>query len=105
LASHESVTVLKTSSPVGDSVGVQVGVQSHDRIGLGGAPERGSGHVGNAIHERRLLILDSRVAARCQAVAQTPVQGAAPGTIVEVYSQGYRFGDEVLRAAKVVVAA
>lgn len=41
---------------------------------------------------------------RHEAVAQTPVEGAASGTIVEVYSAGYRFGDDVLRAAKVVVA-
>jgi molecular chaperone GrpE len=40
-----------------------------------------------------------------EAIAQTPVEGAATGTIVEVYSQGYRYGDDVLRAAKVVVAA
>jgi molecular chaperone GrpE len=42
---------------------------------------------------------------RHEAIAQTPVDGAASGTIVEVYSQGYRYGDDVLRAAKVVVAA
>ena len=42
---------------------------------------------------------------RHEAVAQQPVEGAASGTIVEVYSQGYRVGDDVLRAAKVVVAA
>jgi molecular chaperone GrpE len=42
---------------------------------------------------------------RHEAVAQQPVEGAEPGTIVEVYQQGYRFGDDVLRAAKVVVAA
>ncbi len=41
---------------------------------------------------------------RHEAVAQTPVEGAESGTIVEVYSAGYRFGDDVLRAAKVVVA-
>lgn len=41
---------------------------------------------------------------RHEAVAQTPVEGAQSGTIVEVYSAGYRFGDDVLRAAKVVVA-
>ncbi len=40
-----------------------------------------------------------------EAVAQQPVEGAATGTIVEVYQSGYRLGDEVLRAAKVVVAA
>jgi molecular chaperone GrpE len=42
---------------------------------------------------------------RHEAVAQQPVEGAPSGTIVEVYSQGYRIGDDVLRAAKVVVAA
>jgi molecular chaperone GrpE len=40
-----------------------------------------------------------------EAIAQQPVEGAASGTIVEVYSQGYRFRDDVLRPAKVVVAA
>jgi molecular chaperone GrpE len=42
---------------------------------------------------------------RHEAVAQQPVEGAEAGTIVEVYSNGYRYGDDVLRAAKVVVAA
>ena len=42
---------------------------------------------------------------RHEAIAQTPVEGAQSGTIVEVYSQGYTYGDDVLRAAKVVVAA
>src|SRR3954462_1150895 len=40
-----------------------------------------------------------------EAIAQQPVEGAASGTIVEVYSQGYRYRDDVLRPAKVVVAA
>ena len=40
-----------------------------------------------------------------EAVATTPVAGAEPGTVVEVYQAGYRLGDDVLRAAKVVVAA
>ncbi len=40
-----------------------------------------------------------------EAVAQAPVEGAESGTVVEVYQAGYRLGDEVLRAAKVVVAA
>jgi len=39
-----------------------------------------------------------------EAVAQQPADGAEPGTIVEVYSAGYRYGDDVLRPAKVVVA-
>ena len=42
---------------------------------------------------------------RHEAIAQMPVDGAQTGTIVEVYSQGYRHGEDVLRAAKVVVAA
>jgi molecular chaperone GrpE len=40
-----------------------------------------------------------------EAVAQHPVEGAGSGTIVEVFQAGYRQGDDVLRAAKVVVAA
>jgi molecular chaperone GrpE len=40
-----------------------------------------------------------------EAVATTPIEGAASGTVVEVYQAGYRLGDDVLRAAKVVVAA
>jgi molecular chaperone GrpE len=40
-----------------------------------------------------------------EAMAQHPVDGAEPGTIVEVYQQGYRLGDAVLRPARVVVAA
>jgi molecular chaperone GrpE len=41
---------------------------------------------------------------RHEAVAQQPIDGAEPGTIVEVYSAGYTYGDGVLRPAKVVVA-
>jgi molecular chaperone GrpE len=41
---------------------------------------------------------------RHDAVAQQPADGAEPGTIVEVYSAGYTYGDDVLRPAKVVVA-
>jgi molecular chaperone GrpE len=40
-----------------------------------------------------------------EAVSQVPVEGAESGTIVQVYQPGYRYKDEVLRAAKVVVAA
>jgi molecular chaperone GrpE len=41
-----------------------------------------------------------------EAVAQQPVEGAEPGTIVEVYQRGYRLRDgSVLRPARVVVAA
>jgi molecular chaperone GrpE len=39
-----------------------------------------------------------------EAVAQQPVEGAEPGTIVEVYQRGYRLGDSILRPARVVVA-
>ncbi len=41
---------------------------------------------------------------RHEAVAQQPADGAEQGTIIEVYSAGYRYGDDVLRPAKVVVA-
>lgn len=40
-----------------------------------------------------------------EAVATTPTDGAESGTVVEVLQAGYRLGDDVLRAAKVVVAA
>jgi molecular chaperone GrpE len=40
-----------------------------------------------------------------EAVAQQPVEGAASGTVAQVYQPGYRYKDEILRAAKVVVAA
>jgi molecular chaperone GrpE len=39
-----------------------------------------------------------------EAVAQQPVEGAEPRTIVEVYQRGYRLGEFVLRPARVVVA-
>ncbi len=39
-----------------------------------------------------------------EAVAQQPVEGAPAGTIVEVYQQGCRLGDAVIRPARVVVA-
>jgi molecular chaperone GrpE len=42
---------------------------------------------------------------RHEAVATTPVEGAESGTVVEVYQAGYHLGEDVLRAAKVVVAA
>ena len=42
---------------------------------------------------------------RHEAIAQQPVEGTPSGTIVEVYSQGYHYRDDVLRPAKVVVAA
>jgi molecular chaperone GrpE len=39
-----------------------------------------------------------------EAVAQHPVDGVEPGTVVEVYQCGYRLGDSILRPARVVVA-
>jgi molecular chaperone GrpE len=40
-----------------------------------------------------------------EAMVQQPVEGAESGTVVEVYQQGFRHGDQVLRPARVVVAA
>jgi molecular chaperone GrpE len=40
-----------------------------------------------------------------EAVAQFPKEGVEPGVVVEVYQQGYRLGETVLRPARVVVAA
>lgn len=40
-----------------------------------------------------------------EAMAQQPIEGAEAGTVVEVYQQGYRLHDVVLRPARVVVAA
>jgi molecular chaperone GrpE len=40
-----------------------------------------------------------------EAVAQTPVEDAEPGSIVEVYQRGYTLGDSIIRPARVVVAA
>jgi molecular chaperone GrpE len=40
-----------------------------------------------------------------EAVAQAPVEGAVAGTVAQVYQPGYRYKEEILRAAKVVVAA
>ncbi len=42
---------------------------------------------------------------RHEAVAQQSVEGVAAGTVIDVYQPGYRLGDDVVRAAKVVVAA
>jgi molecular chaperone GrpE len=39
-----------------------------------------------------------------EAVAQQPVEGHEPGTIVQVLQAGYRLGDSVLRPARVIVA-
>jgi molecular chaperone GrpE len=40
-----------------------------------------------------------------EAMAQHQVEGAASGTVVEVYQPGYRLNDTILRPARVVVAA
>ena len=40
-----------------------------------------------------------------EAMAQQPVEGAQAGTVVEVYQQGYRLAGNVIRPARVVVAA
>ena len=40
-----------------------------------------------------------------EAIAQQPAEGVQAGTVIEVYQSGYRLGDEILRAAKVVVSA
>jgi molecular chaperone GrpE len=40
-----------------------------------------------------------------EAVAQAPVAGVEPGTVVEVYQRGYMLGDAIIRPARVVVAA
>ena len=40
-----------------------------------------------------------------EAMAQQPVEGAASGTVVEVYQQGYRMDGTIIRPARVVVAA
>jgi len=40
-----------------------------------------------------------------EAVAQNRVDGTAAGTVIEVYQQGYRLGETVLRPARVLVAA
>jgi len=40
-----------------------------------------------------------------EAMASQPVEGTEPGTVAEVYQQGYRINGAVLRPARVVVAA
>lgn len=40
-----------------------------------------------------------------EAMLQQPVPGAASGTVVEVYQPGYRLGEDIIRPARVVVAA
>jgi molecular chaperone GrpE len=39
-----------------------------------------------------------------EAMATQPAEGAKPGTVVEVYQQGYRLNGSVIRPARVVVA-
>ena len=39
-----------------------------------------------------------------EAVAQHPVEGTEPGTIVEVLQAGYRLNDSILRPARVIVS-
>jgi molecular chaperone GrpE len=39
-----------------------------------------------------------------EAMVQQPAEGAEPGTVLEVYQQGYRINGTVLRPARVVVA-
>ena len=39
-----------------------------------------------------------------EAVAQQPVEGAEPGTVVEVYQRGYRLGDTCCARRACVVA-
>jgi molecular chaperone GrpE len=39
-----------------------------------------------------------------EAMVQQPAEGAEPGTVLEVYQQGYRINGMVLRPARVVVA-
>ena len=42
---------------------------------------------------------------RHEAMAQQPVDGAASGTVAEVYQNGYRMGETIIRPARVLVAA
>jgi molecular chaperone GrpE len=39
------------------------------------------------------------------ATSEQPANGAASGTVVEVFQPGYRFGETIIRPARVVVAA
>jgi molecular chaperone GrpE len=39
-----------------------------------------------------------------EAMAAHPSEGAEPGTVIEVYQQGYRLNGQILRPARVVVA-
>lgn len=40
-----------------------------------------------------------------EAMAQQPIEGSASGTVAEVYQDGYRMGDTIIRPARVLVAA
>jgi molecular chaperone GrpE len=40
-----------------------------------------------------------------EAMAQQPIEGATSGTVAEVYQNGYRMGDTIIRPARVLVAA
>ena len=40
-----------------------------------------------------------------EAVAQQPIEGVDSGSVAEVFQQGYRLGESVLRPARVLVAA
>jgi molecular chaperone GrpE len=40
-----------------------------------------------------------------EAMAQQPIGGAASGTVAEVYQNGYRMGETIIRPARVLVAA
>jgi molecular chaperone GrpE len=40
-----------------------------------------------------------------EAVAQQPVEGAASGTVADVFQNGYRMGEAIIRPARVLVAA
>jgi molecular chaperone GrpE len=40
-----------------------------------------------------------------EAMAQQPVEGAVSGTVAEVYQDGYRMGETIIRPARVLVAA
>jgi molecular chaperone GrpE len=42
---------------------------------------------------------------RHEAVAHQPIEGAAAGTVAEVYQSGYRMGETIIRPARVLVAA
>jgi molecular chaperone GrpE len=42
---------------------------------------------------------------RHEAMAQQPVEGAVSGTVAEVFQDGYRMGDSIIRPARVLVAA